>query len=153
MPAPPRTLVLGVGNPLRRDDAAGWSLASQLEALAVPGVDIRCVQQLQVEMAETWSHYERVVVLDAAVSGGVGLHRLPPTDATTPASSHALSPGAVLALSQALFDHTPEVWVCAIPATDFSFGPDPSPAMRAALDLALSQVRDLLQPRTNAIQR
>jgi hydrogenase maturation protease len=152
MPTPPQTLVLGVGNPLRRDDAAGWWLASRLEVLAIPCVDIRCVQQLQVEMAETWGHYDRVVVLDAAVSGGAGLHRLPPAEATTPAPSHALSPGAVQALSQTLFDHTPEVWVCAIPATDFSFGPDPSPAVQAALDVALSQLRDLLQPRTSTIQ-
>ena len=141
----PRTLVLGIGNPLRRDDAAGWLLALRVEALAIPGVEVRCLQQLSVELAETWQRYDRVLIADAALSEQVRLEPLDPAAPDPGAHSHALPPAAVLNLARTLFGRTPEVWICAIPAIDFGFGMDPSPAVQTALDTALSRIRDWLQ--------
>jgi Ni,Fe-hydrogenase maturation factor len=63
------TLVFGIGNPIRGDDAAGWILAERLAAHQLPGVEVRTGPQLQIEFVEDWARHDRVVVLDAAISG------------------------------------------------------------------------------------
>jgi Ni,Fe-hydrogenase maturation factor len=58
-----------------------------------------------------------------------------------PALDHALDPPALLQLAGELFGRTPPAWILAIPATDMEFGDTLSPAVQAAIDLALNQIR------------
>jgi hydrogenase maturation protease len=91
-------LVLAVGNPSRGDDALGPLLAARLEAAALPGVEVITEYQLQVENALDLEQRERVIFVDAGVGtdGPFELREaMPESDFLH--TSHALSPGAVLA--------------------------------------------------------
>jgi hydrogenase maturation protease len=70
--SPARILIQGIGNPLRSDDALGPQLIMDLQPEVAemfgPAVEMEWVYQLQIEHAELWSHYDSVVVVDAAVN-------------------------------------------------------------------------------------
>lgn len=54
-----------------------------------------------------------------------------------PAMSHALSPGAVLALAAELYGRTPEAWILAVRGHRWTIGEGLSAKAEANLDLAL----------------
>ena len=63
-----RSLVIGIGNPLRGDDGIGWRLAARLPAR--PGLAVRCRQQLTPELAADLAVVDRLLLLDAWVAPG-----------------------------------------------------------------------------------
>lgn len=132
-----RTLVLGWGNPGRRDDGLGPALAAAVEAMAVPGVTAESGYQLQVEDAAEVARHERVLFVDAERGGDAPfrLRRLEPSRSGVGFTTHSVSPGRLLALSRDLFGAQPEAWLLGIRGYDFdSFGEGLS--VRAAANLA-----------------
>ena len=63
-----RTLVIGVGNLYRRDDGAGIHVVNQLKEKA-PTIDAIDVALGSVEIIEAMMGYERVIIVDAMVTG------------------------------------------------------------------------------------
>jgi hydrogenase maturation protease len=59
-------LVLGIGNPGRRDDGLGAEAVARLEALRLPGVTADANYQLNLEDALTCASHDLVVFVDAA---------------------------------------------------------------------------------------
>ncbi|MFO7589022.1 MAG: hydrogenase maturation protease [Gemmatimonadota bacterium] len=101
-------LVLGWGNPGRRDDGLGPRLADWVGALGIPGVHAESAYQLQVEHAEAVAQADVVVFVDADASGPAPFLARPLEPAGRPAfSTHALTPGTVLALAAELFGTRP----------------------------------------------
>ncbi len=141
-----KTLVLGIGNPLRGDDAAGWILAERIAALGLPDVEVRMLPQLQVELVADWAQCDRVIVLDAAV--GTDAVRLEELEAEAEAgphtTSHDLAPATLLALVRRLHERPPHLFLCSIPGTQFNLGTALSSATARHLDGALTAVRALL---------
>ena len=91
-------LVLAVGNPSRGDDAIGSAIAARLEAAALPGVEVICEFQLQVENALDLEGRDLVVFVDAGMDTPAPFElREARPDADFVHTTHALSPGAVLA--------------------------------------------------------
>jgi hydrogenase maturation protease len=135
-------LVLGFGNPTRGDDAAGWEVARRIGSREIPGVETRISQQLNVEIVEEWGSFDRVLFIDADPQGEkVRVVRVDPrTDAS--ASTHHLSPESLLQLSRILYDTSPKLYLCRVPAKDFGFTESFSPATRQALDEAVDVVLD-----------
>ena len=110
------TLVLGIGNPSRGDDALGPTLIARAEvrfadALARGSLELQTDFQLQVEHALDLAGRARVIFVDASVSAA------PPFTFTrvtaqrgASISSHAVSPGAVLAALQGPLRGRPLRW-------------------------------------------
>jgi len=145
---PGTILVIGYGNDLRGDDAAGQRAAAQVEAWGLPGVEVRALPQLAPELAEPLAAADRAIFLDAhPVSRGhdVRVQRLHPGTPTT-RLAHTSSPQGLLALAQTAFGRAPEAWWITIPATDFSFGAPLSPHAERGVADALATVRRLLAP-------
>ena len=70
--APPdAVLVVGYGNELRGDDAAGPRVAAAVAALGLQNVRVRILHQLTPELSEEISRARAVVFADASV-GAVG---------------------------------------------------------------------------------
>ena len=142
-PAPTPTvrqpaLVIAVGNPSRGDDALGPMLAERLEAAALPGVEVLCDFQLQVEHALDLEGRERVVFVDAG-SGTPAPCELRRVTAGEDwrHTSHALSPEAVLATwSRLRADPPPECWVLCVRGERFELGEGLSPAAARNLEAA-----------------
>jgi hydrogenase maturation protease len=78
-----KTLVLGLGNPLLRDDAVGIRVAERLKPLLADEVDIEVDVDYWggLRLMERMVGYERAIVIDAILSGA------------EPGTLHVLSPG------------------------------------------------------------
>jgi hydrogenase maturation protease len=62
----PKTLVLGLGNPILSDDGVGYRVAMSLkEKLDVPDVDIKEAGIGGLDFIDMITGYERVIVIDA----------------------------------------------------------------------------------------
>ncbi|HET7540624.1 MAG TPA: hydrogenase maturation protease, partial [Polyangiaceae bacterium] len=136
-------LVFGVGNPARGDDALGPLFIERLgEALssevAGGGLELLTDYQLQIEHALDLTGRSRVVFVDASTRAAPPFEFLPvAAQADNAFTTHALSPGAVLATHEKLGGAAPESWVLAIRGERFELGDPLTARAKAHLDAAL----------------
>jgi hydrogenase maturation protease len=138
-------LVIGYGNPVRRDDGVGPRVAEAIEALQLPGVRTIVCQQLSPEDADPISRARKVIFVDAAVDKTDGVHfrKLEP-GATTQLMAHSADPRTMLALARDVFGHVPEAWWLTIPAIHLGFGTDYSPEAEAGFQTAVAEIKKLV---------
>jgi len=137
MPHTLSTLIIGYGNTLRGDDAAGFAAAELLaERLADPGIEILARHQLTPELMEPIARAAHVIFIDASVAGRPGkYHRIPLRPAPACSRfSHVTTPESLLAGAQSLYGHTPEATLYTIPGRSFETGEELTPAVRQAVD-------------------
>jgi len=120
-----RALVIGCGNPLRRDDALGIIAARRLgEILEEDRAEILADHQLTPEMAEAVSRASFVLFLDASELGIPGEMReigvFPQTE--DEAFSHHLDPPALLAYACRFYGRAAPAVSLMITGEDFGFG-------------------------------
>lgn len=121
-------LVVGVGNPSRGDDALGPlfldRVAAELAAeIAAGRVDLITDFQLQVEHALDLRGRDEVVFVDASVSAAApfAFERVEAArDAS--ATTHAMSPAAVLDTYRRVVGAPPPAWTLAIRGERFELG-------------------------------
>lgn len=142
--SPAATLVIGYGNDLRSDDAAGI-LAAKL--LAGRGQDHRSIvtQQLTPDLAADIARAERVVFVDAYPADGDGaplrVEKVPALcDEHASPLGHRSDPASLVRLSRQLFGATPEAWVVGIPAFCFDAGETISPRTAHWIDEAVALI-------------
>lgn len=143
-PSRTTTLVIGYGNDLRGDDAAGVCAASRL-AEDSSGHRTIVTQQLTPDLAADIAQAERVVFVDAYPAAD---HAAPlrvekvPVDGGTRASplAHRSDPAGLLGLARQLFGAVPEAWVVGIPAFCFEAGEAMSPRTAHWVDEAVALI-------------
>ena len=131
-----KVLVIGYGNTLRGDDAAGVHAAG-LIVKRHPEIICVCVHQLMPELAEQIAECDIVFFIDAQKEITQPDMRLiaPRTEVEQP-RTHFISPESLLHLSQQLYQHLPaKAYVVGIPASQFEF----SEELSAQTDLAMHQ--------------
>jgi hydrogenase maturation protease len=141
------TLVIGYGNPLRQDDGLGWHVAERLGSAPSPGVEVIACHQLTPELAEPISRARRVVFVDALrgrTAGRIRCRAVAP-EASAAAFSHHVAPGALLALARALYGGCPPAWVVTVEGVAFDHGANVSPAVAAAVEVAVARIRELVR--------
>ncbi len=146
---PPTILIIGYGNPGRRDDGLGPALAARLGTLDLPGVTVESDYQLSIEHADLISHHDIIVFADAArdVPGKAPFYLSPVSPAPeAPSLSHNLSPQAVLQIAADCFGAHPKAWLLGIrPADLVSFGEGITPQAQKTLAAALACLREAIQ--------
>ena len=109
-----KTLLIGIGNDGRSDDALGWLFADRFAECSDLEVIYR--YQLQVEDAELISAYERVIFVDAGVqemeTGFCFQPCLPVTSVHF--STHKVDPGTILWLAREIYQSPVQGFVLAI---------------------------------------
>ena len=155
--APPvHTLVVGVGNEDRGDDALG-PLAARLLARAwgdalPPHVRVLAWTGDPTGLLDVWTGVQRLVLIDAVVSGAApgSCHR---HGADTPfvsagaISSHGFGLAGALALARALGVVPPAVEVWAIEGARFGAGEPLTPVVREAVEALVARLqRELAEP-------
>ena len=143
----PTTLVIGLGNPFRGDDAVGHTVAQRLRELAPPGVDVREESGEGVALIETWKDATDVILIDAAQSGAAPgtIHRLdasrgPVPTRFFPSSTHAFGVAEAVELARALNQLPPRVVLYGIEGRSFRAGETLSPEVAGAVDEVLKGV-------------
>lgn len=114
-----RILLIGYGNPGRGDDGLGPALATEIEAMGIPGLTVDIDYQLTVDHAALIAAHDVVVFADAMIGLAVpyGFAEVDAAPATL--GSHQVSPEAALALAGLLFGYSPPGWMLAIAGQEF----------------------------------
>ena len=149
-----RTLILGLGNPILCDDAAGLQAARQLYEL-IGGEDVDLVEAAVAGMqtVQLLSGYDRAVVIDVVQDEArVGeVWRLDSDDLenVSSTSSHGIGLGQALRLARLMGLPVPEqILIYAIAAADTStFGESLTPQLGQALPAIVRRIAaDLDRP-------
>jgi len=140
------TLVVGVGNPWRGDDAAGLEVADRVRARA-RGVLVETLEGDASALVHLWAGHDDVALVDAASSGAPPgtLHELRDGDGTLPAaalrsSSHAFGVADAVGLAAALGRLPPRLEIYAIEGGDFSLGAPLSPEVARTVDALAERI-------------
>ena len=151
-PLAKRTLVIGFGNTLRRDDGLGCLIADEIARWNHPEVLALSVPQLTPELTLAAKDAELVVFVDARSGEGrsdVRMEPLEPPDDCGASMIHALSPQFLLGLTRAAFDCCPTAWLVSVPADDFAFGEGLSATADLGMRKALGMIKTLIDPGTS----
>lgn len=137
-------LVLCIGNPSRGDDALGprfLELAARALATRVEAgeVELLADYQLQVEHALDLAGRDRVFFVDASLRARAPFEYLPVRpDIDRSYTTHAMSPGALLAVYRRTVGAPPEAWLLAIRGETFDLGDPLSAAAAGNLEAAVA---------------
>lgn len=138
--------LIGYGNTLCGDDAAGPEVAQRLEG---PGIEVLAVQQLGPELAPRLAQQDLVLFIDASrqiPAGEVRAMPLHPNESAVGPLGHHLRPEALLALAAALYGPIPPCWLIEIGGRQFEPGDTMSEPVRAALPQAVALAKALTNP-------
>jgi hydrogenase maturation protease len=119
-----KTLVIGIGNPLRGDDGVGPMIANQIAWQQLPGVEAITVHQLVPELAEKLSQFPIVILIDALQCTNLDAPVLRRIAGEAPASqfSHQLSPTQLLEMAKTVSGRAPDAWLLTVPVSHLDVG-------------------------------
>ncbi len=145
-----RLLIIAYGNPMRGDDGLAWRAADEFEPrLSSSEIEVLRLHQLAPELAETISHVDAVIFVDAAAQpdrppGDVQCAPITgiPSEVTF---SHQLSPHTVVALARQLYNASPRAFSVTMTGQDFDHAECLSPPVAAALPALIHRIESVVQ--------
>jgi hydrogenase maturation protease len=144
------TLIVGIGNRSRGDDAAGLAVLDLLAGDIPTGAQLVECRGDVTSVLDTWRGADQVILVDAVVSGAEPgtVHRFDGA-AALPASwrslsSHLVGLGEALALGRTLHMMPQHLAVYGIEVGDTSTGAEPSAAVVAAAEEVAAEIRAYL---------
>ncbi len=145
-----RTLVVGLGNPDRGDDAVGPAVADAVRGL-LPDAATVVVADGPLALLDVWDGYDDVVVVDAVRSGRPpgsivvidAVATTLPTESTG-AGTHAFGLEAVVELARALRRLPPRLVLVGVESAEFDRGTPMSLEVTAAVADAAGAVTDIV---------
>jgi hydrogenase maturation protease len=161
MPAPPKTLVAGLGNPILGDDGVGWRVAESVsESISsaygrYQHVEVDFFALGGLSLMEQLVGYEKVIIVDSiqTLDGQQGqvyrlsLDDLPDLSTGHTTAAHDTSLNTAMRLGRTMGADLPqEVAVVGIEAKHvYDFSEELSPSVAAAVPEAVNAVLELLQ--------
>ena len=127
----------------------GPEIVQDLEKLKLPGLTLDADYQLSIEHAADLERADRVIFVDAAVSGPEP-YEVKKLRAAREASqgieftSHTLGPEAVLAICEDTYKRTPEALLVAVRGYSFEFAEGLTGKARRNKDKALEYIKRLI---------
>ena len=145
-------LVIGYGNALRGDDAAGQIVAEHVAAWNMPHVEAIAVHQLTPELAARLADATCAIFVDASIATQNAAHtneahvliQLIAPSCSNAMPSHTADPRDLLELARAVYGHAPRAWCIHVPATQFEFGANLSVEAQKGIDAALRAIRSII---------
>lgn len=141
-----KALVIGFGNPGRRDDGLGVALAEAVERWRTPGLEVFSDYQLNIEYAADAAKADLVIFIDASVEAEApfGFYRIGPA-ARSHFTTHAMEPQSVLAVCREVYQRVPESYLLAVRGECFEIGEGFSPAASGHFKAAGAFLENLLK--------
>lgn len=150
-------ILIGIGNPYRRDDGVGPALAAEFDRLGVPGVAVTCADGEPSQLLEAWAGARLAVVVDAVACSPAVPGRIHRTGLAAPyaldgdplvaglsggaASTHGMGVPDAIRLAVALDRAPARLVVYAVEAADLGFGAGLSGPVAASLPELTRMVR------------
>jgi hydrogenase maturation protease len=138
-------LVIGFGNPLRRDDGVGQRVARMIAALKWPNVQTLAVHQLTPELAEPLAQASIAIFVDAAAeTNEVAVESVGEANGARTVA-HTGDPAWLLGLAEAAYGRRPAAWLVTVPARDTGYGTRLSPTARRGVREAIKAVSRMVK--------
>ena len=135
-----KTLILGYGNTLRKDDGLGVYAAMALTSLTLPhDVEVCTYQQLSPGISPLLAQMDHAVFIDAAMAssgekpGTIHTRDLQPRTTQPSSITHHFDPEMLLAMAESLYGHAPQAKLFSVTAASFDLEEGLSPEVSAAL--------------------
>ncbi|MGA7932301.1 MAG: hydrogenase maturation protease [Kovacikia sp.] len=140
-------LVIGYGNPLRRDDGVGQQIAKQIATWNLPNVEAIAAHQLTPEVVESLARVDRAIFIDAYRATADPEIQVKPVELARSGmtSGHWCEPQVLLAMTQVLYDYHPQAWWVMVPGVNFELGDKLSPIAEQGMVAALAEVEHLIK--------
>jgi len=145
------TVIIGIGNEYRRDDAAGLIAARQLNKMRLTGVNIIEASGDGPALMESWKEAQAAILIDAVQSGAEPgtIHCLDLDGITVPASffrysTHAFGVAEAIDLARALHRLPPRVILHGIEGKNFDAGIGLSPEVETAVATVVEEIRRMM---------
>lgn len=142
------TLIIGIGNQYRRDDAVGLLIAHALKEQKLPHTRICEASGEGAALMEAWRGAEMVILIDAVLSGAPPgtIHELDAHAQPIPSnffsySTHAFSVGEAIELARILNYLPPRLLLIGIEGKDFAYGMGLSPEVDEALARVVNSIK------------
>lgn len=140
-----RILIIGYGNPLRRDDGFGWHVAHALQAKTVASdIEIIACRQLTPDLAEPLSRAQYGIFIDAVARGAPGVLSVQMVQKQALGSvrlSHHSSPQDLIAGAETWYGSGPRAsYLISVSANDFGFGESMSDHVAQIVPLAIKEI-------------
>jgi hydrogenase maturation protease len=139
-----KTILIGIGNDGRADDALGWLFADQFADNS--GLEVVYRYQLQIEDAELIAQYDCVVFVDASlpeIETGFCFHPCKP-EASVHFSTHRTDPATILWLAKEIYQASTVGYVLAIQGYEWGLHQGLSTAAAQNLEKAAGSFRQAL---------
>jgi hydrogenase maturation protease len=142
-----KTLILGYGNTLRKDDGLGVYAAQALASATLPtDVEILVCHQLSPELSSTLAQVEQAIFIDATLAvggetpGTIKTRSLHPRTTQPSGITHHFDPETLLAMAETLYGHVPQATLFSVATTSFDLEDGISPEVAAALPVLLASI-------------
>ena len=144
-------VVIGVGNPYRRDDGAGPRVVQTLRTAGIPGLQVVETPGEGTALMDAWSGAARVFLVDAVRSGARPgqVHRIDAQRQRVPRdffqySTHAFAVAEAVEMARVLGELPPVLIIYGIEGEDFGAGEGLTAAVAAAADTVARRIAEEL---------
>lgn len=146
--AKPAALIIGAGNPLRRDDGAGTAVVRKL--LSALPKDVAVIEHHGdgLSLMQLWQDIDKVVLVDAAFSGALPgtVYRFDGSETELPRqlfthSSHLLGVAEGVEMARALGRLPSKLIIYGIEGATFDYGEELSPEVARAVEEVAGKIR------------
>jgi hydrogenase maturation protease len=140
-------LVIGIGNEMRGDDAAGLLAAMKLRELRPEGITVKSCCRDGSTLLILWEGYDDVILIDA-ISGEepagsvhvIDMHTTEYTEEIFRASSHSIGLFETIKLAGYVGKVPERLILYGIGGNNFTVGDEPSPEVVAGVDRVVSMI-------------
>jgi hydrogenase maturation protease len=140
-----RALVVGIGNELRGDDAAGLEIARRVRAANVAGITVQESGGDISALVDAWEGFDRVILADAVSCAGEPgevlqldgrASELQSSVFNRPVSSHGIGVVEAIQLAKELRRLPPSLTIYGVVGSDFRLGEKISADVKRGIDAA-----------------
>ena len=153
-----RLVIIGIGNPFRKDDAVGLLVARAIRDKAPGGVVVLEQDGEPTALIDAWERADAVIIVDAVSSGAppgtlhaIDVRETPLDRDLFRHSTHSFGVAEAVELAKTLGRIPPVVWVNGIEGKDFGAGTGLSPEVLASAEkttaAVLRQIDELIGKR------
>ena len=142
----PSIVVIGYGSELRGDDAVGQHIAAAVAEWNIPNIRALAVHQLTPELAAVLASAQFAIFADASADPHQTEARIESLEyeGATTTVFHSATPQSLIALSQSVYDQSPQAWLVSVPTDTFEFGAELTPTAQHGMETALEHIKILI---------
>jgi len=143
-----QTLIIGIGNPYRKDDDVGLYVARKVRETGLENIDVVEGVGDGIALLNVWEGASRVIVIDSVISGREpgsvycfdAINEEIPTDLFTGYSTHSISVVDALELAKVLGKLPQRMILYGIEGNEFSLGVGLSPQVQKTADKLVERI-------------